>query len=124
MSENGETEEARADTTDLAEDRTRLANERTFAGWVRTSMALVLLALGLRALMRDFDPDWIPKAAATTLILAGGIVALSGWRRAVAVLKRLDSHVTAPAPDRSLAVVGVLVLSSYVVIAVLIWIAF
>ncbi|MEY8838652.1 DUF202 domain-containing protein, partial [Cribrihabitans sp. XS_ASV171] len=34
--------------TDWAEDRTLLANERTYAGWLRTGMAAVALALGTR----------------------------------------------------------------------------
>jgi len=124
MSENGETEKADADRTDLAEDRTRLAIERTFAGWMRTAMALVVLALGLRALMRDFEPDWIPKLAATALIVAGVVIAVSGWRRAVAVLGRLESHVTESVPNQSLGLIVGIVASAYVVIAVLLWLAF
>ncbi|TXK64587.1 DUF202 domain-containing protein [Alkalisalibacterium limincola] len=124
MSTNGGTEKAGADRTDLAEDRTRLAIERTFAGWMRTSMAMVVLALGLRALMRNFEPDWIPKLAGTALIFAAAIVAVSGWRRAIAVLGRLESHVTESTPNGWFSVVAGLVIASYAVIAVLIWLAF
>ncbi|MDF1729557.1 MAG: DUF202 domain-containing protein, partial [Sulfitobacter sp.] len=37
------------DRTDWAEDRTILANERTFAGWMRTGMASLAVAIGLKA---------------------------------------------------------------------------
>lgn len=124
MSRDGKTENAEVDRTDLAEDRTRMANERTFAGWLRTSMALVALALGLRALMRSFEPDWIPKSAATALIAAGVVVALAGWRRAVAALDRLDCHVTESTPGSRLGLVVVVVVGAYVVVAALIWLAF
>lgn len=124
MSDNGKTRSADADRTDLAEDRTRMANERTFAGWMRTSMALVALAMGLRALMRSFEPDWIPKSAATALIAAGVIVAVAGWRRAVATLEKLDAHVSKSTPTHRLGIVVAVVVAAYVVVAVLLWLTF
>lgn len=124
MSKDGKTDEAEVDRTDLAEDRTRMANERTFAGWLRTSMALVALAMGLRALMRSFEPDWIPKSAATALIAAGIVVAVAGWRRAVAALDELESHVSESTPTTRLGMVVAVVVAAYVVVAVLLWLTF
>ena len=43
------------DRTDWAEDRTILANERTFAGWMRTGMAAIAIAVGLKAVFNDAD---------------------------------------------------------------------
>ena len=40
--------------TDWAEDRTILANERTFAGWMRTGMASLAVAIGLKAVFGGF----------------------------------------------------------------------
>ncbi|MXQ08454.1 DUF202 domain-containing protein [Alphaproteobacteria bacterium GH1-50] len=86
------------DRTDWAEDRTVMANERTFAGWMRTGMAAVALALGLRALFNSFQPEWIPKAAASLLIFVAIFIFWSAWRSARETVERLDDH-AANGPD-------------------------
>ena len=63
--------------TDWAEDRTILANERTFAGWMRTGMACVAVAIGLRAVFGEFEPTWVAKAVASVFIIAALYVYLS-----------------------------------------------
>ena len=67
-----------------------VANERTFAGWMRTGMAAVALALGLRALFGSFEPTWIPKTVASMFILAGIWVFWTAWHNARRTVKRLD----------------------------------
>ena len=47
--------------TAWAEDRTVLANERTFAGWMRTGMACIALALGLKAVFKDTEYPLLAK---------------------------------------------------------------
>ena len=66
--------------TDWAEDRTILANERTYAGWMRTGMASVALALGLRALFGPFEPTWLPKLVASIFIGTGIMIFYLAWR--------------------------------------------
>ncbi len=78
--------------TDWAEDRTLLANERTFAGWMRTGMAAVALALGLRAVFRPFEPTWVPKLAASLLILCAIFIFYAAWESTKRTLARLDDH--------------------------------
>lgn len=80
------------DRTDWAEDRTILANERTFAGWMRTGMACVALAIGLRAVFGPFEPTWVPKAVASTFILAAVFIFWSARRQACATMARLNEH--------------------------------
>lgn len=46
---HGRKNEMAKDRTDWAEDRTALANERTFAGWMRSVMAAVAIAMGPKA---------------------------------------------------------------------------
>ena len=65
------------DRTDWAEDRTILANERTFAGWMRTGMAAVAVAIGLRAVFGEFEPTWVAKAVASVFIFAALYVYLA-----------------------------------------------
>ncbi|WP_319781447.1 DUF202 domain-containing protein [Oceanisphaera sp. IT1-181] len=64
-----------ADTrTAWAEDRTLLANERTFAGWMRTGMAAIALALGLKAVFKDTSYTLIAKGAAEIFILVAILI--------------------------------------------------
>jgi len=80
--------------TDWAEDRTVLANERTFAGWMRTGMACIAIAVGLKAVFGEADPTWIPKAVATIFIGAALLIFWSAWRNSVKGQRRLDTHDT------------------------------
>lgn len=78
--------------TDLAEDRTLLANERTFAGWTRTALAAIGVALGFNALFKTLEPAWLPKAVSTALLLIAISVMIMAERRARAVSRRLNGH--------------------------------
>ncbi|MGB3553471.1 MAG: DUF202 domain-containing protein [Jannaschia sp.] len=80
--------------TDWAEDRTVLANERTFAGWMRTGMAAIAIAVGLKAVFSAAEPTWLPKAVATIFIAASLMIFFSAWKNAKAGQKRLDTHDT------------------------------
>jgi putative membrane protein len=82
-----------ADTrTAWAEDRTVLANERTFAGWMRTGMACVALALGLKAVFKDSDHTLIAKGAAEVFILAAVLIFWSAVNKCRQAKKRMDEH--------------------------------
>lgn len=78
------------DRTDWAEDRTILANERTFAGWMRTGMASVALAVGLRAVFGEFDPTWVAKTIASLFILTAAYIFWAAQQSACQTLSRLD----------------------------------
>jgi putative membrane protein len=89
------------DRTDLAEDRTVLAHERSFAGWVRTGMASIGIALGFNALFRAVEPQWVAKLIATAFLAIAAFIFLSAERRACTILGRLETHnVAALAPMR------------------------
>lgn len=80
-----------ADRTDMAEDRTLLANERTFAGWMRTGMASVGIALGFHALFNAMVPAWVPRAISTTFLIVALFIFWAAERRAARVCRRLDA---------------------------------
>ncbi|MFN3819012.1 DUF202 domain-containing protein [Blastomonas sp.] len=89
------------DRTDLAEDRTVLAHERSFAGWLRTGMAAVGIALGFNALFREMEPAWAPKLIATVFLTIAIGIFISAERRACRIITRLDVHkVSSVAPIR------------------------
>ena len=78
--------------TDLAEDRNIMAMERTFAGWIRTAFAAIGIGLAFHFVFDDLQPPWLAKAIATMFILAGGILAITSYRRAMETLDRLHAH--------------------------------
>ncbi|GER08140.1 hypothetical protein GCM10007972_04330 [Iodidimonas muriae] len=89
--------------TDLAEDRTIMANERTFGGWMRTGLAAIGIGLGFNALFGKLEPNWIPKLIATLFMLMGIVIFVTAQRQAVRVLKRLDTHESAPVSRKYMA---------------------
>ena len=107
MTQKTDSTEMAQDRTDWAEDRTILANERTFAGWMRTGMACVALALGLRAVFGNFEPAWVPKAAAEVFILIGLFIIWTARNKSKETLHRLDDHTANAIPTRSMTVIAV-----------------
>lgn len=83
-----------AQRTDWAEDRTILANERTFASWMRTGMACVGVALGLKAVFGATDHTLIAKAVAELFILTAVFIFASAARRGFLAQKRISDHDT------------------------------
>ena len=92
--------------TDLAEDRTVMANERTFAGWLRTGLAAVGIGLGFNALFSKLSPPWAPKLIATVFMGVGVFIFYAAQRQAAAVLKRLETHESAPVSGKYVRVIA------------------
>ncbi|MGB5558997.1 MAG: DUF202 domain-containing protein [Paracoccaceae bacterium] len=80
------------DRTDWAEDRTILANERTFAGWMRTGMASLAVAIGLKAVFGEFDPTWLAKSVATIFVIAAVLIFIAAATSSRTAQKRIDAH--------------------------------
>lgn len=80
--------------TAWAEDRTLLANERTFAAWMRTGMACVALALGLRAVFGDTDYPIVAKSVAEVFIFASVLIFWSAALRCGRARQQIESHDT------------------------------
>ena len=92
--ETDDSTELAKDRTDWAEDRTLLANERTFAGWMRTGMACVALALGLRAVFDGTEPTWIAKAVATLFLATAIGIFWASALKSKEAQKRIEEHDT------------------------------
>ena len=93
------------DRTDWAEARTVLANERTFAGWMRTGMASVALALGLRALFGPFEPTWIPKSVASIFIVVALMIFFAAWRNCARTQSDMNDHETRSQSSRNMGLI-------------------
>lgn len=109
------------DRTDWAEARTMLAAERTFAGWMRTGMASVALALGLRALFGPFEPTWIPKAVSTLFIVIAVVIFWAAWRNCSQTLDEMNAHDTEPQSSRNLGLVAAGLTTASVATGVVLW---
>lgn len=60
--------------------RFTFANERTFLAWIRTSLALVAAGIGVDAFATEI-PSWGRRPLAGLLVVLGGVLALSAYRR-------------------------------------------
>ena len=120
MNSDGPPEGAEARTA-LAEDRTILANERTFAGWVRTSLTSVGIALGFHALFGAIEPAWAPRAIASMFLAIAVLVIWLAERRASAVIRRLDPHVVVAARGVNLRLVAWSIMAATAALALAIW---
>ena len=60
--------------------RFSFANERTFLAWIRTSLALVAAGIGVDAFATDL-PEWGRHALSALLVVMGGLLAASAFRR-------------------------------------------
>jgi len=96
------------DRTDWAEDRTILANERTFAGWMRTGMASLALAVGLRAVFGAFEPTWRAKAIATLFVAVAVYIFWAAQSSACETLSRLDDTEAHAQPAKRMKILALL----------------
>lgn len=114
-------QELASDRTDLAEDRTLLANERTYASWMRTGMASIAVALGFRALLRDFEPAWLTKSIASAFVLTGAAVIWFAYRRACRIASRLESHEVRSLPISRMSWLSMTLVAAALALCVVLW---
>lgn len=72
--------------------RFTFANERTFLAWIRTSLALMAGGLGVDAFAEEL-PAWSRTTLAAALVVLGGVLAASSfrrWHRAERALRRSE----------------------------------
>jgi len=111
-----------ADTrTAWAEDRTLLANERTFAGWMRTGMACVAIALGLRALLQDTDYPLVAKIVAQIFVLGAIAIFWAAAVKSARAKQRIDEHDTEAQSSRFMFFIASLLTLGAASAGVLLW---
>jgi putative membrane protein len=109
------------DRTDWAEDRTVLANERTFAGWMRTGMASLAIAIGLQAVFGVTEPTWIAKSVASIFVILSIVVFWAAWRNACKVISRLDSHAAEPVSKSHFKTIAAIMTLGSLATGVVLW---
>lgn len=122
MMEQGDdrTELAR-ERTAWAEDRTILANERSFAGWVRTALASLAVALGFQALFRSTEPTWLAQLGASVFVGLAITVLWAALHSARTVLGRLDAHAASPPSRRRLLIVTIVATAGSLTLLLALW---
>lgn len=111
-----------ADTrTAWAEDRTVLANERTFAGWMRTGMACVGLALGLKAVFKDTAYPLIAKGVAEVFILAAILIFWAAVVKSRKTQKRMNDHDVEPQSERQMMLLAIILTVAAVLTGLILW---
>jgi putative membrane protein len=107
--------------TEWAEDRTILANERTFAGWMRTGMAAVALAIGLRAVFGAFEPTWLAKLVASIFIVLAVFIFWAAQSSARQTLSRLNDNQAHAQPVRRMQTIAILLALGAVATGGILW---
>ena len=107
--------------TDWAEDRTILANERTFAGWMRTGMASLAVAIGLKAVFGEFDPTWAAKGVATIFVVAAIYIFWAAHDAATKTLDRLNDHHANAQPNRRMRALSIIFSLASVAVGIILW---
>ena len=111
-----------ADTrTAWAEDRTMLANERTFSGWMRTGMAAIALALGLKAVFKDTEHTLIAKGAAEIFIVVAVLIFWSAVAQSRKAQRRMNSHDVAAQSHRRMVVLASILTVAGVLTGMILW---
>lgn len=110
-----------AERTDMAEDRTLMANERTFAGWMRTGLACLGMALGFEAVFGKIDPAWAPKIVASGFAVIALLIFYAAHQQAMGVFERLDSHDFDTVPKRNVRIIASVMALGAVGVFVGIW---
>ena len=118
----GKSNDLAEERTDWAEDRTILAMERTFAGWMRTGMACLGVALGLKAVFGGFEPTWMPKVVANVFVALSVFIFWSARNKSCETARRLDEHATNGQGTRNMTITAsVLSLGAIATGAILWW---
>ncbi|UWR22826.1 DUF202 domain-containing protein [Sulfitobacter sp. S190] len=109
------------DRTDWAEDRTVLANERTFAGWMRTGMASLAVAVGLKAVFGAFEPTWAAKAVASIFVVTAVYIFWAAQDAACATLNRLSETETHAQPTRRMKLLATIFALGSIAVGGILW---
>ena len=109
------------DRTHWAEDRTILANERTFAGWMRTGMASLAVAIGLRAVFGEFEPTWAAKGVASIFVIAAVYIFWAAHDTACKTLDRLDDHNANAQPTARMKLLSIIFSIASTAVGAILW---
>ncbi|WOI56780.1 DUF202 domain-containing protein [Palleronia sp. LCG004] len=109
------------DRTDWAEDRTLLASERTFAGWIRTGLTSLVVAIGLQAVFGPAEPTWAPKAVASLFLAASLGIFIAAWVEARANRRAFEARTAEAQPMRRITALSALLSMATLLLCLVLW---
>lgn len=106
--------------TEWSAERTVLAIESTYAGWMRTGLAAIGVALGLHAIFSSGSAGVFARLTATGFVCLSALLCISGYRNARRMLEDVAHQWRLPR-QADFTRITVLYLLGCVAIGVLIW---
>ncbi len=110
--------------TEWAEERTVLSVERTFAGWLRTGMGAVGVAIGLHAVFVSGAGDWPARVVASMFLVIAVALFAQANRQARRMLEDLSSQrpIRAPVPSAAhFTAIAAAFIVAAIAVGVLLW---
>lgn len=111
-------------TPNRPDERFTLASERTFLAWIRTALGLLAGGIALLHVVPDFSTGWVRTTIALVLIVLGIAAPIAGLRRWLQVQRALESGAPMPAEHDlwvfaiAIAAIGVVAAVATIVAAV------
>jgi putative membrane protein len=97
-----------------------LANERTFLAWIRTSLGLIALGVGVATFVSTQLDRGLAVLLSAGLIVIGGAIAAASWLRWLAVERALRDRRGIPSPRMGPALAfGVSLMAAVAIVAVI-----
>lgn len=99
-----------------ADPRFSLANERTFLSWIRTSLALIAVAVALEALQLPIRTEF--RVGASSVFIAMGLLApIHAWINWMRTERAMRRGQPLPAPALSLVIAAGVVFAALLIAA-------
>ncbi|MFD1815230.1 YidH family protein [Rhodococcus gannanensis] len=104
-------------TPNRPDERFTLASERTFLAWIRTALGLLAGGIALLHVVPDFSTGWVRTTIALVLIVLAIAAPIAGLRRWLQVKEALESGAAMP-PEHDLWVFAIAISAIGVVAAI------
>ena len=92
--------------------RFSLANERTFLAWIRTSLGMIALGVGIATFVSTHASHGFSMLVATGLVVLGGVISALSWFRWLRVEQAMRrGHGIPPSRTALYLAIGILVLA-------------
>ncbi|MEY1556359.1 YidH family protein [Yoonia sp. R2331] len=99
-----------------------LANERTFAAWMRTGMACVAIAIGLKAIFGATEPTWMAKLVAEFFIVIAIVIFCTAAARSQKAQRRIEEHDATAQSHGAMIATSVMLVIGTASAGILLWI--
>ena len=101
--------------------RFSLANERTFLAWIRTSLGMIALGVGIATFVSNEQAHRVSLILAAALVILGGVVSVGAWLRWLRVERAMRlQHGLPPSRFAPFIAIGIGAIAAIAIITVVI----